>query len=166
MEELENVVQNTQSTQDVENEKVYKPFREFKTQEDFDNFSAYLMKKGEEKALKNTKVTNGDTTLDYKDYEKKYRKDLEAQIRADIERQAKMTEAEKLAEKEKEMAKLYDDREIELNRREARILLSKAGFEDEEGHKRRNVVGRGKETDSPLETSQKEYRLDQLTLAR
>lgn len=133
MAEFENANQeNVSHETNDETVKVEAPFREFKTQKEFDDFSAYLLRKGEEKALKNAKVDNGETVLDYKDYEKKYRKDLEAQIRADIERQAKMTESEKLAEREKEMARQYDEREIELNRREAKILLSDAGYDEED----------------------------------
>jgi hypothetical protein len=111
--------------------KVEAPFREFKTQKDFDDFSAYLMRKGEEKALKNAKVTEGEATFDYKDYEKKYRKDLEAQIIADYERKAKMTAEERAEELAREREQQFRDREIALNRREAQVLLSEYFDEDE-----------------------------------
>lgn len=107
-------------------------FRTFKTQKEFDDFSAYLIKKGEEKVSKGAKVVDGETTFDAKEYERKYRKDLEAQIRADIEKQAKMTEAERLAEeKAKFLNDIKNDR-IDINRDLAKIELKNAGFEDDE----------------------------------
>lgn len=107
-------------------------FRTFKTQKEFDDFSAYLIKKGEEKVSKGAKVVDGETTFDAKEYERKYRKDLEAQIRADIEKQAKMTEAERLAEeKTKFLNEIRNDR-IDINKDLARIELKNAGFDDNE----------------------------------
>ena len=135
MEELQNnsnVTTDVTTTSDVETQKVDAPFREFKTQKDFDDFAAYLMKKGEEKALKNAKVNDGEATYDFKDYEKKYRKDLEAQIRADIERQAKMTEAEKLAEERTKMLNEFKQERIDINKEKARAMLTKAGFDEED----------------------------------
>lgn len=135
MEELQNnskVTEEVTPTSDVETKKVDAPFREFKTQKDFDDFAAYLMKKGEEKALKNAKVNDGETTYDFKDYEKKYRKDLEAQIRADIERQAKMTEAEKLAEERAKMLNEFKQERIDINKEKARAMLTKAGFDEDD----------------------------------
>ena len=108
------------------------PFRSFKTQEEFDNFSAHLIKKGEEKALKNVKVDNGEGTMTKAEYDKKYRKDLEATIRADIERQAKMTEAERLADERAKMEETFKQERIEINKEKARNLLEKAGFEEDE----------------------------------
>lgn len=116
----------------METPKVETPFREFKTQKDFDDFSAYLMKKGEEKALKNAKVNDGETIFDYKDYEKKYRKDLEAQIIADYERKAKMTAEERAEELAREREQQFRDREVALNKREAQVLLANAGFDEDE----------------------------------
>ena len=135
MEELQNnskVTEEVTPTSDVETKKVDAPFREFKTQKDFDDFAAYLMTKGEEKALKNAKVNDGETTYDFKDYEKKYRKDLEAQIRADIERQAKMTEAEKLAEERAKMLNEFKQERIDINKEKARAMLTKAGFDEDD----------------------------------
>lgn len=129
MEELQN---NSNATDEVVTKVDAAPFRAFETQKEFDDFAAYLLKKGEEKALKNAKVSDGETTYDFKDYEKKYRKDLEAQIRADIERQARMTEAEKLAEEREKMYKELKEERIELNKDKARAMLSKAGFDDED----------------------------------
>ena len=108
------------------------PFRVFKTQEEFDNFAAHLIKKTEEKAMKNVKVDNGETTMTKADYDRLYRKDLEATIRADIERQAKMSEAERLADERAKMEETFKQERIEINKDKARNLLAKAGFEDEE----------------------------------
>ena len=108
------------------------PFRVFKTQEEFDNFAAHLIKKTEEKAMKNVKVDNGETTMTKADYDRLYRKDLEASIRADIERQAKMSEAERLADERAKMEETFKQERIEINKDKARNLLANAGFDDEE----------------------------------
>ena len=108
------------------------PFRVFKTQEEFDNFAAHLIKKTEEKAMKNVKVDNGESTMTKADYDRLYRKDLEATIRADIERQAKMREAERLADERAKMEETFKQERIEINKDKARVLLEKAGFEEEE----------------------------------
>lgn len=108
------------------------PFRVFKTQEDFDNFAAHLIKKTEEKAMKNVKVDNGESTMTKADYDRLYRKDLEATIRADIERQAKMSEAERLADERAKMEETFKQERIEINKDKARNLLANAGFDDEE----------------------------------
>ncbi len=134
MAELEN---NSQVTNDVtdnndEAAKVEKAFRTFKTQEEFDNFAAFMRKKGEESALKNAKVTDGENTFNAEDYKKSIKKDLEAQIRADIERQAKMTEAEKLAEERERMMQEFREERVELNREKARTMLTKAGFDEDD----------------------------------
>lgn len=108
------------------------PFRVFNTQEEFDNFAAHLVKKTEEKAMKNVKVDNGEKSMTKADYDRMYRKDLEASIRADIENEAKMTEAEKLANERAKMEESFKQERIEINKDLAKSLLSKAGFEDEE----------------------------------
>ena len=108
------------------------PFRSFETQEDFDNFAAHLIKKTEEKAMKNVKVDNGESTMTKADYDRLYRKDLEATIRADIERQAKMSEAERLADERAKMEETFKQERIEINKDKARNLLANAGFDDEE----------------------------------
>ena len=108
------------------------PFRVFKTQEEFDNFAAHLIKKTEEKAMKNVKVDNGESTMTKADYDRLYRKDLEATIRADIERQAKMSEAERLADERAKMEETFKQERIEINKDTARNLLANAGFDDEE----------------------------------
>ena len=115
--------------QPAENEQ---PFRVFKTQEEFDNFAAHLIKKTEEKAMKNVKVDNGESTMTKADYDRLYRKDLEATIRADIERQAKMSEAERLADERAKMEETFKQERIEINKDKARNLLANAGFDDEE----------------------------------
>jgi hypothetical protein len=108
------------------------PFRVFETQEDFDNFAAHLIKKTEEKAMKNVKVDNGESTMTKADYDRLYRKDLEATIRADIERQAKMSEAERLADERAKMEETFKQERIEINKDKARNLLANAGFDEEE----------------------------------
>ena len=108
------------------------PFRVFETQAEFDNFAAHLIKKTEEKAMKNVKVDNGETTMTKADYDRLYRKDLEASIRADIERQAKMSEAERLADERAKMEETFKQERIEINKDKARNLLANAGFDDEE----------------------------------
>ena len=108
------------------------PFRVFKTQKEFDDFSAHLIKKTEEKAMKNVKVDNGESTMTKADYDRLYRKDLEATIRADIERQAKMSEAERLADERAKMEETFKQERIEINKDKARNLLENAGFDDEE----------------------------------
>ena len=108
------------------------PFRVFKTQEEFDNFAAHLIKKTEEKALKNVKVDNGESSMTKAEYDRLYRKDLEATIRADIERQAKMSEAERLAEERAKMEETFKQERIEINKDKARNLLAQAGFEEDE----------------------------------
>jgi hypothetical protein len=108
------------------------PFRVFKTQKEFDDFSAYLVKKTEEKALKNATVSDGETTFNAKEYEAKVRKDLEAKIRADIKREAEMSEAERLANERAKMEETFKQERIEINKDKARNLLANAGFDDEE----------------------------------
>ena len=108
------------------------PFRVFKTQEEFDNFAAHLIKKTEEKALKNVKVDNGESSMTKADYDRLYRNNLEATIRADIERQAKMSEAERLADERAKMEATFKQERIEINKDKARNLLANAGFDDEE----------------------------------
>ena len=108
------------------------PFRVFKTQKEFDDFSAHLIKKTEANALKNATVTDGSTTFNAKEYEAKVRKDLEAKIRADIERQAQMSEAERLADERAKMEATFKQERIEINKDKARLLLSNAGFEEDE----------------------------------
>lgn len=117
---------------EVQSTATEQPFRVFKTQKEFDDFSAHLINKGENKAMKNVKVDNGESTMTKADYDRMYRKDLEASIRADIERQAKMTEAEKLAEERAKMEASFKEERIEINKDKARVLLEKAGFEEDE----------------------------------
>ena len=123
---------NVGQTTEVQPTATEQPFRVFKTQEEFDNFAAHLIKKTEEKAMKNVKVDNGESTMTKADYDRLYRKDLEATIRADIERQAKMSEAERLADERAKMEETFKQERIEINKDKARNLLAKAGFEEEE----------------------------------
>jgi hypothetical protein len=90
------------------------PFRSFETQEDFDNFSAHLIKKTEEKVTKSLKA------------------DLEVAIREQLKREAEMSEAEKLATEREKMQAEFREERIELNKEKARNLLANAGFDDGE----------------------------------
>lgn len=108
------------------------PFRVFETQEDFDNFSKHLISKGESKAMKNVKVDNGEITMTKAEYDKQYRKDLEASIRAEIKREAEMSEAERLADERAKMEETFKQERIEINKDKARNLLANEGFEEEE----------------------------------
>jgi hypothetical protein len=118
--------------QEVQPTATEQPFRVFKTQEEFDNFAAHLIKKTEDKAMKNVKVNDGESTMTKADYDRMYRKDLEASIRAEIERQAQMTEAEKLADERARMQETFKQERIEINKDKARNLLASAGFEEDE----------------------------------
>ena len=129
---MSEMLNNEQVGQEVQPTATKPPFRVFETQEDFDNFAAHLIKKTEEKAMKNVKVDNGESTMTKADYDRLYRKDLEATIRADIERQAKMSEAERLADERAKMEETFKQERIEINKDKARNLLSNAGFDDEE----------------------------------
>ena len=131
MEEMLNGT-NVGQTTEVQPTTTEQPFRVFKTQKEFDDFSAHLINKGESKAMKNVKVDNGESTMTKADYDRMYRKDLEASIRADIERQAKMSEAEKLAEERAKMEASFKEERIEINKDKARVLLGNAGFEEDE----------------------------------
>lgn len=90
------------------------PFRSFETQEDFDNFSAHLIKKTEEKVTKSLKA------------------DLEMAIREQLKKEAEMSEAEKLASERQKMQAEFREERIELNKEKARNLLANAGFDDGE----------------------------------
>jgi hypothetical protein len=90
------------------------PFRIFETQEDFDNFSAHLIKKTEEKMTKSLKA------------------DLEVSIREQLKKEAEMSEAEKLASERQKMQAEFREERIELNKEKARNLLANAGFDDGE----------------------------------
>ena len=129
---MEEMLNKEQVGGEVQPTTTEQPFRVFKTQKEFDDFSAHLINKGESKAMKNVKVDNGESTMTKADYDRMYRKDLEASIRADIERQAKMSEAEKLAEERAKMEASFKEERIEINKEKARVLLEKAGFEEDE----------------------------------
>lgn len=136
----------TDKTDVVDTGKVEETFKVFKTQKDFDDFSAYLIKKGEEKALKNAKVKDGESTFDVKEYEKKYRKDLEAQIIADYEKKQKMTAEERAEALAQEREQQFKERETALNKREAKVLLSEAGFDEDDMDVYLDFVNEDRET--------------------
>ena len=129
---MEETLNNGQVGTEVQPTETEQPFRVFKTQKEFDDFSAHLINKGESKAMKNVKVENGEGTMTKAEYDKLYRKDLEASIKADLERQAKMSEAEKLAEERTKMEAEFKQERIEINKEKARNLLASAGFEEDE----------------------------------
>ncbi len=129
---MEEMLNKEQVGSEVQPTTTEQPFRVFKTQKEFDDFSAHLINKGESKAMKNVKVDNGESTMTKADYDRMYRKDLEASIRADIERQAKMSEAEKFAEEKAKIEASFKEERIEINKDKARVLLEKAGFEEDE----------------------------------
>lgn len=117
---------------DVDIQPSEKPFRVFATQKEFDDFASSLIRKGSEKALKDAKVDDNGVMLDKKEYEKKYRKDLEVTIRAEIERQSKLTEQERLDEQRRIMQEEFRVERTELNKDLARAMLTKAGFDEDE----------------------------------
>lgn len=117
---------------DVDIQPSEKPFRVFATQKEFDDFASSLIRKGGEKALKDAKVDDNGVMLDKKEYEKKYRKDLEVTIRAEIERQSKLTEQERLDEQRRIMQEEFRVERTELNKDLARAMLTKAGFDEDE----------------------------------
>lgn len=129
---MEEMLNKEQVGGEVQPTPTEQPFRVFKTQKEFDDFSAHLINKGESKAMKNVKVENGEGTMTKAEYDKLYRKDLEASIKADLERQAKMSEAERLSEERAKMEATFKEERIEINKEKARVLLEKAGFEEEE----------------------------------
>ena len=105
---------NEQVGTEVQPTATKQPFRSFETQEDFDNFSAHLIKKTEEKVTKSLKA------------------DLEVAIREQLKKEAEMSEAEKLASERQKMQAEFREERIELNKDKARNLLANAGFEEEE----------------------------------
>lgn len=109
-----NEMLNKDVGQEVEPTASEQPFRSFATQKEFDDFSAHLIKKAEERALKTLKA------------------DLEVSIRADIEKQAKMSEQEKLTAERAKMEAEFKEQKIEINKEKAKNLLSQAGFEEDE----------------------------------
>ena len=89
-------------------------FKTFKTQQEYDDFCAHLIKKTETSATAKAK------------------KDLEQEIRTQIENEAKMTAEEKLkAEREKMEADFKVER-TNFNKDLAKDKLKNAGFEDSE----------------------------------
>ena len=105
---------NEQVGTEVQPTATKQPFRVFKTQKEFDDFSAHLIKKTEEKVTKSLKA------------------DLEVAIREQLKKEAEMSEAEKLASERQKMQAEFREERIELNKDKARNLLANAGFEEEE----------------------------------
>lgn len=129
---MSEVLNNENVGAEVQPTATEQPFRVFKTQKEFDDFSAHLIKKTEEKALKNAKVTDGEAVFNKDEYIAKVRKDIEANAIAEYERKLKMTEQERLAEETRKRNEEFRDREIALNKREATTYLKDAGFDDEQ----------------------------------
>lgn len=129
---MSEMLNNEQVGQKVQPTATEQPFRVFKTQKEFDDFSAHLIKKTEEKALKNAKVTDGEAVFNKDEYIAKVRKDIEANAIAEYEKKLKMTEQERFAEEARKRNEEFRDREIALNKREASTYLKDAGFDDEQ----------------------------------
>jgi hypothetical protein len=145
MEEMLNGT-NVGQTTEVQPTTTEQPFRVFKTQKEFDDFSAHLIKKTEDKALKNAKVTDGEVVFNKEEYIAKVRKDIEANAIAEYERKLKMTEQERLAEETRKRNEEFRDREIALNKREATTYLKEAGFDDEQMEVYLELVTEDRET--------------------
>lgn len=129
---MEEMLNKEQVGGEVQPTQTEQPYRVFKTQKEFDDFSAYLIKKTEDKALKNAKVTDGEVVFNKEEYIAKVKKDIEANAIAEYERKLKMTEQERLAEETKKRNEEFREREISLNKREATSYLKDAGFDDEQ----------------------------------
>lgn len=129
---MDEMLNGTNVGQEVQPTATEQPFRVFKTQKEFDDFSAHLIKKTEEKALKNAKVTDGEAVFNKDEYIAKVRKDIEANAIAEYERKLKMTEQERFAEEARKRNEEFRDREIALNKREATTYLKDAGFDEEQ----------------------------------
>lgn len=78
-------------------------------------------------------------------YDEEYKNNLKAQLKAELEEEAKLTEQEKLAKREKEMQEAFKNERISLNKREAEILLKQAGFDDEDSSMYLEFVNEDKE---------------------
>lgn len=116
------------------------PFRVFKTEEEFNAYSASLRKRAEKDAAKELGVTTeGGKPLDLEALREKVRAEEREKIRDVVgkeavekyKRELEMTEAEKFAERQKEWEKQVREKDTEFNKREAKQLMKEAGFTDE-----------------------------------
>ena len=116
------------------------PFKVFKTEEEFNAYSASLRKRAEKDAAKELGVTgeNGKP-IDLEALREKVRAEEREKIRDVVgkeavekyKRELEMTEAEKFAERQKEWEKQVREKDTEFNKREAKQLMKEAGFTDE-----------------------------------
>ena len=116
------------------------PFKIFKTEEEFNAYSASLRKRAEKDAAKELGVTgeNGKP-IDLEALREKVRAEEREKIRDVVgkeavekyKRELEMTEAEKFAERQKEWEKQVREKDTEFNKREAKQLMKEAGFTDE-----------------------------------
>lgn len=116
------------ATKQPEHEEPYIKF----TKQEYDNLCASLKKQGAEKALRNVQVKDGENVLTKADYDKLYRKDIEANAIAEYERKQKLSAEERFNEEKRQYELSFKEREIALNKREASTFLKEAGFDDEQ----------------------------------
>lgn len=116
------------------------PYKVFRTEEEFNAYSASLRKRAEKDAAKELGVTgeNGKP-IDLEALREKVRAEEREKIRDVVgkeavekyKRELEMTEAEKFAERQKEWEKQVREKDTEFNKREAKQLMKEAGFTDE-----------------------------------
>lgn len=116
------------------------PFKVFKTEEEFNAYSASLRKRAEKDAAKELGVKGDDgKPFDLEAWREKVRAEEREKIRDVVgkeavekyKRELEMTEAEKFAERQKEWEKQVREKDTEFNKREAKQLMKEAGFTDE-----------------------------------
>ena len=116
------------------------PFKVFKTEEEFNAYSASLRKRAEKDAAKELGVmAEGGKPLDLEALREKVRAEEREKIRDVVgkeavekyKRELEMTEAEKFAERQKEWEKQVREKDTEFNKREAKQLMKEAAFTDE-----------------------------------
>lgn len=116
------------ATKQPEHEEPYIQF----TKQEYDNLCASLKKQGADKALRNVQVKDGENVLTKADYDKLYRKDIEANAIAEYERKQKLSAEERFKEEKRQYELSFKEREIALNKREATTYLKDAGFDEEQ----------------------------------
>lgn len=122
-----------------------KPYKAFSTQQEYDDFCAKLRKSGEDRALNKTGLKTEDgNVIDYNTAKKQWQKEtqtvMEAEIRAKIERENKMTAEELFNSKKAEFEKYQEEKEIEFNKREATLIMRNNGFSEKEIELELNMI--------------------------
>lgn len=116
------------------------PFKVFKTEDEFNAYSASLRKRAEKDAARELGVKGDDgKPFDLEAWREKVRAEEREKIRDVVgkeavekyKRELEMTEAEKFAERQKEWEKQVREKDTEFNKREAKQLMKEAGFTDE-----------------------------------